>query len=518
MTEKTIHQTWITDTPPSSLFRPDWIQSWRDLNPNWDYKLWTDFDIHEFVKSEFPQFYPIWCAYPRAIMRVDAWRYLLLKKQGGLYVDLDSACLRPLDAWLTEKTLFCCGDQGDGLLSNSLMWAPERNMTFFEGIEDALMSRSSISNPVTGTGSGFLSDYCKTREKLVLVMGSQLFSIPHWERELLEDVRERTIAELYSLFPESNAISFWIGSWVGQGYSSPRICKAALSDQANEPAPVMVVVLTSDNESEMANAVKSTWGARGSGRLDVKYFDSVDSVRFEHGKLTGRQLALLFAQLIEENAQAWFFFCDERCYVDLERLRYLPDQRYSLIGHAELLRERRVNRSAGYLLSRDMLIQAVASTSFQNDDVGDAESVLFELIFQSGSSFFASHKLRSNSHCVPGQTNEIVSAGNCPPNKMRVITSVGEAELLRVVYVAGQNWQDRLAFYDNGLFVRGEGFSFGSWEEGHDAMVVLKWDGCLREVFVPMRDDAGDFTDSGILVSPHVSKILNDLYPVYIEN
>jgi hypothetical protein len=74
---------------------------------------------------------------------------------------------------------------------------------------------------------------------------------------------------------------------------------------------------------------------------------------------------------------------------------------------------------------------------------------------------------------------------------------------IRVSPAAHQNWQDRLAFYGNGLFARGQGSdsSFGCWDEAENGMVILNWCGWAAEVFIPMRDDCGEFTGSGLVVS-----------------
>ena len=48
MIPKTIHQTWKDENIPYDTFKKEWIESWTNLNPTWEYKLWTDTDIKNF--------------------------------------------------------------------------------------------------------------------------------------------------------------------------------------------------------------------------------------------------------------------------------------------------------------------------------------------------------------------------------------------------------------------------------------------------------------------------------------
>lgn len=84
-----------------------WSGSLRRLNPDFDYILWDDADNRKFINEYYPWFLPFYDAYPREIYRADAVRYFFLYQYGGLYVDMDTECLKPLsplfysgDVWL----------------------------------------------------------------------------------------------------------------------------------------------------------------------------------------------------------------------------------------------------------------------------------------------------------------------------------------------------------------------------------------------------------------------------------
>lgn len=95
-----IHQTWRDEQVPERYRR--YQESWRALHPGWHYRLWTDEALRAFVAAEAPSFLPIYDGYAQPICRVDAARYLVLERLGGVYADLDVECLRPLDPLLAE--------------------------------------------------------------------------------------------------------------------------------------------------------------------------------------------------------------------------------------------------------------------------------------------------------------------------------------------------------------------------------------------------------------------------------
>ena len=92
---KIIHQTWKHNRVPGR-WKP-LVKKVKELNPGWEYKLWTDADNDAFVRREFPEFYPVYRDFPKAIMRADVIRYLLMYKTGGVYLDLDYEVLRSFE-------------------------------------------------------------------------------------------------------------------------------------------------------------------------------------------------------------------------------------------------------------------------------------------------------------------------------------------------------------------------------------------------------------------------------------
>lgn len=95
MIPKIIHQTWKTDKVPTKW--KGYVKKVRSLNPDWEYRLWTDEGNEDFVKEYFPDFLETFMNFPKNIMRADVIRYLLMYKYGGVYLDLDYEFLEPFN-------------------------------------------------------------------------------------------------------------------------------------------------------------------------------------------------------------------------------------------------------------------------------------------------------------------------------------------------------------------------------------------------------------------------------------
>lgn len=95
MIPKIIHQTWKTNEVPAKW--KGFVNKVQRLNPDWEYRLWSDDDNERFVREQYPDFYPIFMGFSRGIMRADVIRYLIMNKIGGVYLDLDYEMLEPFD-------------------------------------------------------------------------------------------------------------------------------------------------------------------------------------------------------------------------------------------------------------------------------------------------------------------------------------------------------------------------------------------------------------------------------------
>lgn len=95
---RVVHQSWKTRELPAVL--QEWRRTWSELNPGYTMRLWSDSDNDRFLAKHYPWFAKYYRQYDKTIKRVDAVRVFYLYHYGGVYADLDFACIRPFDELL----------------------------------------------------------------------------------------------------------------------------------------------------------------------------------------------------------------------------------------------------------------------------------------------------------------------------------------------------------------------------------------------------------------------------------
>lgn len=100
---KTLHFIWVGDESK----RPDnCIDTWRALNPDWEIKLWGNASLAE---TEWVNGAHMAEMAKRELNGVaDMMRWEILYNEGGVVVDADSICVRPLDDSLLDCEAFAC--------------------------------------------------------------------------------------------------------------------------------------------------------------------------------------------------------------------------------------------------------------------------------------------------------------------------------------------------------------------------------------------------------------------------
>jgi mannosyltransferase OCH1-like enzyme len=67
------------------------------MNPDYDYELFGEEDIFNFIKDNYGVIFDCYNQLNIITDKIDFWRYLILYKNGGIYIDIDSTFLKPLD-------------------------------------------------------------------------------------------------------------------------------------------------------------------------------------------------------------------------------------------------------------------------------------------------------------------------------------------------------------------------------------------------------------------------------------
>jgi mannosyltransferase OCH1-like enzyme len=101
---KIIIQTWKSNSVPQRYMQL--IESIKKYNPDYEYLFFTDNDIENFLKINYPDYYRTYLALPIKIQRIDFFRYIAVYHFGGFYMDLDMLCLKPFDDLLKHGCVF----------------------------------------------------------------------------------------------------------------------------------------------------------------------------------------------------------------------------------------------------------------------------------------------------------------------------------------------------------------------------------------------------------------------------
>lgn len=141
---KIIFQTWKSKTDiPENITHL--IKTIKFYNKDFEYIIWDDADNEAFILNKYPWFLPTYKSFDMEIYRADAVRYFFLFEYGGIYLDLDVECLKPLQSIETDFCDIVLGRMGDDeTFAHSL---PNAIMMSKPGQEFWLLVMSLIMDP-----------------------------------------------------------------------------------------------------------------------------------------------------------------------------------------------------------------------------------------------------------------------------------------------------------------------------------------------------------------------------------
>jgi hypothetical protein len=101
---KRIIQTWRThDIGNLAQFS----ETWKYFNPNFTYTLFDDADCKQFIRNNFgARFENVYDKIQFGAFKADFWRYCELYINGGVYIDIDTICLGPIDDVIDPNATF----------------------------------------------------------------------------------------------------------------------------------------------------------------------------------------------------------------------------------------------------------------------------------------------------------------------------------------------------------------------------------------------------------------------------
>lgn len=163
-----LHRIWLGDaTVPQA--HVEYGDSWQKLHPDWELRLWTDADVPSPPGVERAR---------NVGERADLIRYEILRRHGGIYVDTDVECLRPIDTLLEGVTAFAAYEV-PGRLCNAVIGAVPGHAAFTRATELAAVTVGRGTYP-QATATAFLT-YVFERFEDVTLFGPERFYPTLWE-------------------------------------------------------------------------------------------------------------------------------------------------------------------------------------------------------------------------------------------------------------------------------------------------------------------------------------------------
>ena len=159
---KIIHQTAPAN---KDKWHKDWFkcqESWKKHFPDFEYKMWTDEDNENLIKTDYPWFLDTYTKYENKINRIDIVRYFILDKYGGIYADMDYICIKnfynelPKDKVSISESPY----KENEIIQNALMCSPKKHSFWMKVITEGKKRWDNNDN----------------RDKVLYIAGPQLVS------------------------------------------------------------------------------------------------------------------------------------------------------------------------------------------------------------------------------------------------------------------------------------------------------------------------------------------------------
>lgn len=154
MVPRILHQIWLGDQPfPDDFAR--YRESWLRHHPDWQHRFWTEDNLPADLRRTE--------VYERLRVpaeRSDILRLEVLYLEGGVYVDTDFECHRPLDDVIDDYEFFTAPLKPDGWINNAFIGSLAGHPILDRALNE-LRPREFHGYDKHGTGPRFLDTLLK---------------------------------------------------------------------------------------------------------------------------------------------------------------------------------------------------------------------------------------------------------------------------------------------------------------------------------------------------------------------
>lgn len=212
---KIIHHIWLGESPLHPLME-SWRSRWISLHPTWKHFLWTEgsqphlltCNEHQIISSVPHLLYQA-C---HLSQRSNIWRYEIIHRFGGLYIDTDIEPFKPVDNLLSPLDAFAvAGNRHGSLVYETAFFGASPNHPWTA----ALVKDIATKNPAISLSLGvdyFTQVTSKTSGITILAPTEILFPTPlNWNQgnPLATPSSDTTTPSS----PQAYAIHHWSSLW-----------------------------------------------------------------------------------------------------------------------------------------------------------------------------------------------------------------------------------------------------------------------------------------------------------------
>jgi hypothetical protein len=132
MIPKIIHLSWKSKDVVNSKsdLITNGLKNLIELNPDWDVQISTDDEVNQYLKTNLSEQHYKLVKNIGIVPQTDIWRLLKLFNTGGLYIDIDRLCNRPLSDLLQDGVKWVLPTCEDNDFSHDFMMTAPGNPAF----------------------------------------------------------------------------------------------------------------------------------------------------------------------------------------------------------------------------------------------------------------------------------------------------------------------------------------------------------------------------------------------------
>ena len=209
---KIIHQIWLGGELPDKY--KFYINTLKTINPDWEYRLWSDSDVSGFKLKNISLFDNI----SNLGSKSDIFRYEILQRFGGIYLDIDFYGVKSFND-LIYLRFFAGIDTSPGLLNGLIGTVP--NGKIISNVVTELLTiqhfNNTIDNIMKTTGPCFLTRqfYKLINEDTdgVVVFPTKFFyPYPGDKRHIPQDSNYNTVINSFNT-DNTYCVHMWHTNW-----------------------------------------------------------------------------------------------------------------------------------------------------------------------------------------------------------------------------------------------------------------------------------------------------------------